>query len=100
MSEYPIWADPQIIQFETGKGGSKAQSLPPVVTFGSPAKHSPAVQELQETPFQSLVQEDSLEEKRATHSSTLAWKEFHGQRSPGITCDMALRVLHGTSLVV
>ena len=42
-----------------GKGGSKAQSLPPVVTFGSPAKHSPAVQELQETPFQSLVQEDS-----------------------------------------
>ena len=65
-----------------GKGGSKAQSLHSVVTYGSPAKNSPAVQELQETSFQSLVQEDPLEEKRATHSSTLAWKKFHGQRSP------------------
>ena len=27
----------------------------------------------QETPIQSLGQEDSLEEERATHSSILAW---------------------------
>ena len=32
MSEYPIWANPQIIQFKTGKGGLKAQSLHPVVS--------------------------------------------------------------------
>ena len=34
-------------------------------------KHLPAVQE---TPVQSLGQEDPLEKEMATHSSTLAWK--------------------------
>ena len=29
---------------------------------------------MQETQFQSLGQEDSLEEEMATHSSILAWK--------------------------
>ena len=40
------------------------------------------MQELQETQFRSRVQEDPLEKERATHSSGLAWKKFHGQRSP------------------
>ena len=34
-------------------------------------KHLPA---MQETRFQSLGQEDTLEKEMATHSSTLAWK--------------------------
>ena len=33
-----------------------------------------------ETQIQSLGQEDPLKEGRATHSSILAWTEFHGQR--------------------
>ena len=32
------------------------------------------MQEMQETPVQSLNQEDSLEEEMAAHSSILAWK--------------------------
>ena len=34
-------------------------------------KHLPT---MRETPVRSLGQEDPLEKKRATHSSTLAWK--------------------------
>ena len=34
-------------------------------------KHLPA---MQETQFQSLGQEDTLEKEMATHSSTLTWK--------------------------
>ena len=36
---------------------------------------------MQETGLQSLDQEDPLEEGMATHSSILAWRESHGQRS-------------------
>ena len=39
----------------------------------SVAKNSPAMQELQEMLFQSLDQEDPLEEGMATYSSILAW---------------------------
>ena len=38
------------------------------------------MQETQETPVQSLDQEDPLEEETASYSSILAWK-FHGQKS-------------------
>ena len=38
------------------------------------AENPPAMQETQEMKVQSLGQEDSLEEKIATHSSILAWK--------------------------
>ena len=41
---------------------------------GSVAKNPPAIQELQETQFQSLGQEDTLEKEMATHSSILAWR--------------------------
>ena len=41
---------------------------------GSAVKNPPAMQETQETWFQSLSQEDPLEEKIATCSSILAWK--------------------------
>ena len=37
-------------------------------------KNLPAMQEMQETQFQSLGWEDPLEEEMATHSSILAWK--------------------------
>ena len=37
-------------------------------------KNSPARQETQETRVRALVQEDTLEEEMATHSSILAWK--------------------------
>ena len=33
-----------------------------------------AIQETQETEFQSLGQEDPLEKRMATHSSILAWR--------------------------
>ena len=37
-------------------------------------KNLPAMQETQEMQFQSLGQEDPLEEGMATHSSILAWR--------------------------
>ena len=40
---------------------------------GSAVKNPPAMQEFQEMKFQSLGQEDPLEEAMATHSSILAW---------------------------
>ena len=36
-------------------------------------KNPPAMQEMQKIQFQSLGQEDPLEEGMATHSSILAW---------------------------
>ena len=36
---------------------------------------------MQETQVQSLGWEDPLEKEMATHSSILAWKKSHGQRS-------------------
>ena len=39
------------------------------------------MQETEETQVQALGQEDPLEEEMATHSSILAWRESHGQRS-------------------
>ena len=41
-------------------------------------KNLPAMQEAW---IQSLGWEDPLEKRMATHSSVLAWKNFHGQRS-------------------
>ena len=41
---------------------------------GSAVKNPAAMQELQETYFQSLHQEDPLEEGMATYSSILAWR--------------------------
>ena len=40
----------------------------------SAVKNPPAMQELQETWVQSLGREDPLEEGKATHSNTFAWK--------------------------
>ena len=45
---------------------------------GSAVKNLPAKQE---TRVPSLGREDPLEEEMATHSSILAWKKSHGQRS-------------------
>ena len=36
---------------------------------------------MQETRVQSLGQEDPLEKEMAAHSSILAWKDPHGERS-------------------
>ena len=48
---------------------------------GSVVKNLPAMQELPEMQVWSLGQEDPLEEELATHCSTLAWENIHGQRS-------------------
>jgi len=37
-------------------------------------KNLPVMQEMQDTRFQSLGQEDSLEESMAIHSSILTWR--------------------------
>ena len=39
------------------------------------------MQKLQETQVRSLGEEDPLREEMTTHSSILAWKKSHGQRS-------------------
>ena len=39
------------------------------------------MQETQGVQVDSLGQEDSLEKEMATHSSILAWRIFHGQKS-------------------
>ena len=41
---------------------------------GSAVKNLPAMQEIQEMPFQSLGQEDPVEEGMVTHSNILAWR--------------------------
>ena len=41
---------------------------------GSAVKNLPAMQEIQEMPFQSLDQEDPVEEGMVTHSNILAWR--------------------------
>ena len=41
---------------------------------GSAVKNLPAMQEIQEMPFQSLGQEDPLEEGMVSHSNILAWR--------------------------
>ena len=49
----------------------KALSFPGASLVAQTIKHLPA---MQETWIQSLGQEDPLEKKMETHSSTLAWK--------------------------
>ena len=49
---------------------------------GLAMKNLPAVQATEETPVQSLGQEDPLEEGMATHSSILAW-EIPWTEEPG-----------------
>ena len=52
------------------------------------------MQEMQETRFLSLGQEDPLEEEMATHSSVLAWK-IPWKEEPGKLQSMGLqRVAH------
>ena len=41
---------------------------------GSAVNNLPAMQEIQEMPFQSLGQEDPLEEGMVSHSNILAWR--------------------------
>ena len=48
---------------------------------GSGVKNSPAMQEMQETGFQSLGGEDALEEGMAIHSSILTWRILWAERS-------------------
>ena len=52
-------------------------------------KNLPAMQETQETQFQSLNQENPLEEEMATHSSILSWE------SPWIEEPGGLWSVHG-----
>ena len=57
-------------------------------------KNLPAMQEFQEMKFQSLGQEDPLEEAMATHSSILAWR-IPWTEEPGGLQSMGLqRVRH------
>ena len=47
----------------------------------SVVENLPAMQKMKELQFRSLSREDPMEEETATHSSILAWKKSHGQRS-------------------
>ena len=49
---------------------------------------------VQETWVQSLGQEDPLEKGMVTHSSVLAWREFHGQRSLAAYSPWGCRIRH------
>ena len=57
-------------------------------------KNPPAMQELQETQFQSLGREDSLEEGVATHSSVLAWRIPWTEEPSGLQSIGLQRVRH------
>jgi len=52
------------------------------------------MQEMQETQFQSLGQEDPLEEEMATHSSILAWKIPWTEEPGGLQSMGRQRVRH------
>ena len=61
---------------------------------GSAVKNPPAIQEPQETWVQSLGQEDPLEEGRATHSGTLAWRILWTGEPGGLQSMGSQRVGH------
>ena len=61
---------------------------------GSGVKNPPAMQELQEMKFQSLGQEDPLEEAMATHSSILAWRIPWTEEPGGLRSIASQRVAH------
>ena len=52
------------------------------------------MQETEEMPVQSLGQEDPLEEKKATHSSILAWRIPWTEESGGLQSMGSQRVGH------
>ena len=64
---------------------------------GSVEKNPPAMQELQKIQFQSLGQEDPLEEAMATHSSILAWRIQWTEESGGLQFIGSQRVKHNWS---
>ena len=62
--------------------------------IGSAVKNPPAMQEPQETQFQSLGQEDPLEEGMATHPSILAWRLSWKEEPGGLRLLGSQRVRH------
>ena len=74
--------------FPTGVINLRMSNLYLGLPGGSVVKILPAIQEPKEVRFQSLGQEDPLEEGIAPHSSILAWRilwteEPHGLQSVG-----------------
>ena len=74
-------------------------SLPPLYFFlilsynlAQEVKNSPAVQDIQETPVQTLGREDPLEEEVAVHSSILAWKTPWTEEPSGLQSTGSQRV--------
>ena len=61
---------------------------------GSVVKNCLPIQETQETQFQSLVWEDSLEKEMATYSSILAWKIPWTEELGGLQSTVLQRVGH------
>ena len=61
-------------------------------------KNSPATQKLQDTQFQSLGQEDSLEDGKATHSSILACRIPWTEKAGGLQSIGSQRVRHDKQL--
>ena len=57
-------------------------------------KNIPAVQEMQETWVQSLGCKDPLEEKMATHSSVLAWRNPWTEEPDRLPTRRSQRVEH------
>ena len=63
-------------------------------TWWLSGKEFASVKEMQETPAQSLGQEDPLEEGMATHSSILAWKTPWTEAPGGLQSMGLLRARH------
>ena len=57
-------------------------------------KNPPVMQETREIQVRSLGQEDSLEEKMATHSSILAWRIPSTEEPGGLQSKGSRRVRH------
>ena len=60
-------------------------------------KNLPAVQETQETGFQSLDGEDPLQKEMATHSSILAWEIPWTEEPDGLTVQQVAKSWTGLS---
>ena len=70
-----------------GKGGERAQA-----SLGAQTAKNPPV--MQQTPVQSLGQDDPLEEGMATHSSILAWRSPWTEAPGGLQSMGSKRVGH------
>ena len=71
-----------------------SRTIKPVSQIARVVKNPPAMQETKETWVRSLDQKNPLEEKLATHFSSLAWEIPRTEKPEGLQHIMLERVEH------